>query len=103
MDGGWRAGKVRIYESGAVTQGPGQSGVDAVIVEDADEEMIPGQDAARHGGEECGGPGTASDAPAVAAVGQGDRQSPPGGSRLYRRIWKKAAIPSFQVIFFPSA
>jgi len=100
VDGGGSAREIRVYKTGAVAEGPGQPRVDAVVVEDADEKVIPGEDAARQGGEECGGAGTACDA---ARVGQGDRQFPPGGSRLYRRIWKKAAIPSRQVIFFPSA
>ena len=82
-----------------MAEGPGQSGIDAVVVEDADEEVIPGQGAARQSGEECDDTGTARDA----RVGQCDRQFPPGGNRLKRRIWKKAAIPSRQVIFFPSA
>jgi hypothetical protein len=62
-----------------MTEGPSQPSVDAVVVEDADEEVIPGEDATRQSGEECGGAGAACDA---ARVGQCDRQSPPGGSRL---------------------
>ena len=69
-------------------QRDGESGIDAVVVEDADERLIQGEQTDGQGG------------------GRGDQRRAyfaRGTNRLYRTIWKSAASPSRHVIFLPSA